>query len=225
MKELSNKKLVQHCSRFPRDEEAWSEFIRRFDKRIRLVVYRAFKAKASPRDMALVEEHVQDRVQDVYEKLLEKNCRALQTFVVKNDASIYVYLGTIAQHVVINYFVREKGTQKRPNISSSLDALYENQHFNELFLDPSYSYTGPGADDNLNLETLQAEIESILNQYLRGKHKHRNLIIFKLYFYHEYKAKEIVDALPYSLSLKTVENIISHLKTVVRDGLSTHDAS
>ncbi len=157
--------------------------------------------------MASLEELVQDRVQEVYAKLLENDCRALQNFVGKNNDAIFVYLGTIAQNVVINYFVREKGTQKRPNISSSLDALYENQHFNELFLDPSYSYKAPSADDYLNLETLKADIEDILDQYLKGKNKNRNLIIFKLYFYHEYKASEIVDALPYSLSLKTVENM------------------
>lgn len=225
LEKLSNKRLVYLCAQYPRDEGAWSEFIRRFDQRIRLVVYRAFKEKASPRDMASIEEHVQDRVQEVYQKLLENQCRALNNYVGKNEDSIFLYLGTIAQHVVVNYFVREKATQKRPNISSTISPKHENQNFRELVQDPNYPSHIPEADDDLNLEDLEAEIESILNHYLRGRHKQRNLIIFKLYFYHEYKASEIVEALPYSLSLKTVENIISHLKKIVQDGLINRNVS
>jgi len=192
--------------------------VRRFDESIKKYAFRECCNKISSREKKQLPEIIQDRIGEVYCKLVAKEHKALKDFVGKNENSFYVYLAIITRNTVINWVFREKKTQSRPNIEKSIDDSDENT---------------PNADRNINISTgtpdiIQhfdhqhkiGEIETILNFYLRGKNKCRNKLIFKMHFYDGLTAQEIVDGLPYSMTLKTVQNILSNLKKVVQEGLA-----
>ncbi|MBN1478871.1 sigma-70 family RNA polymerase sigma factor [candidate division KSB1 bacterium] len=191
--------------------------MRRFDEHIKLCALRECRRSISNREKKQLPEIVQDRASEVYAKLVSDNNKALKNFVGLGENSIFVYLAVITRNVVKNWFIREKGTQKRPLIDISLDDSCENSSLERGFGKTSNS---PEVMDVLQYEERKNEIEKILNSYLRGKNRGRNKLIFKMYFYEDFSANEIVKSLPYPLTLKTVENILSHLKKVVQNGLT-----
>jgi len=215
---LSNLNLVKECAIYPPNESAWREFVRRFDETIKNYAFRECHNKISSREIKQLSEIIQDRIGEVYGKLVAKEHKALKDFRGHNENSIYRYLAIMTRNTVINWVFREKKTQSRPNIDKSIDDSDENT---------------PNSDRNINISTgtpaiIQqfdyqhkiGEIEAILNSFLRGKNKCRNKLIFQMHFYEGLTAQEIVDGLPYSMTLKTVQNILSNLKKIIQEGLA-----
>lgn len=216
---FSNRHLVKACTNTPPDENAWREFVRRFDEHINRCAARECRQNITTREKNQLADIVQDRIGEVYAKLVADNYKALKSFVGLSENSIFVYLAVITRNVTRNWLIREKATQKRPPIDQSLDESHENIAFLERRA-AGFSNM-PEIIDLMSYEERKKEIDSILHAYLKGKNKVRNKLIFKMYFFEGFSAKEIVDGLPYSLTLKTVENILSHLKKIVQNRLSS----
>ncbi len=214
---LSINELIKLCANYPPDERAWREFIRRFEEHIKFYALRELRNKISDREQKQLPEIVQDRVSEVYTKLVDKQHKALKNFIGLHDNAFYVYLATITRNIVINWVVREKKTQSRPNIEKSLDSDERADGSNLRLL---IGHVGPEIEVEINIDHLKYKIEVILDSYLRGKQRDRNKLIFKLHFYEELTPDEILHALPRAMTLKTVQNIIANLKKIVRDGLS-----
>ena len=74
-------------------------------------------------------------------------------------------------------------------------------------------------EDDFCALLLKEDIEHILNNSLTSKDRARNKIIFKLYFYECFTPDEIAEILGLSISAKTVSNIVSRLKNILREEL------
>jgi RNA polymerase sigma factor (sigma-70 family) len=209
------------CAENPPDENAWREFIQRFEKNIQFYALRECRNKISSHEKKQLPEIVQDRVSEVYAKLVDKQHKALKNFKGQHENAIFVYLATITRNIVINWVIKEKKTQSRPIISGSLD----DDSSNGSFLQDLLGHTDPEVVGDIDLDDLKQKIELILDTYLRGKNRDRNKLIFKLHFYEELTPDEILQALPHDLTLKTVQNIIANLKKIIRDGLTGGIAS
>lgn len=215
---LTNCQLIKECAKYPAIESAWREFYGRFNETIHFYALRECRNSISSREKKQLVEIVQDRVSEVYTKLVAKEHKALKDFIGQNENSIYAYLGVSTRRIVINWVIKEKKTQSRPTIDKSIDDDDENS----IEQDRDIMLATPRSEisDKINLDHTKHDIETILDAFLRGKNKDRNKLIFKLHFYEDLTAEEVLQALPYKMTLKTVQNIIANLKRIVRAGLS-----
>src|SRR2546422_8662693 len=108
--------LLERCQRRPPDEEAWREFIRRYDPSIRTNVAKTLQTRAAhERRPQLTSDQLDDLVQLVYMRLIAGHCRALKQFSGKHENSIYQYLAIISLNVVRDHF-RGTNALKRPRV-------------------------------------------------------------------------------------------------------------
>lgn len=209
VKKLTNNELVNLCAQNPRNRSAWLEFYSRFDERIWLVICRECKEKGLYENTPQFHQIVQDLVQDVYVKLVEKNCKALKAFVGVSENSIFTYIGIIAKNVVRNYLIK-RGAQKRPSIKKTID---------EALLSQDLEYAFATVEEEFTLEIRKEEIEHILENSIKGRDKERNKLIFNLYFYEGFSPEEIAAQFDFALSAKRIGNIISDIKQELRKEL------
>ena len=126
---LKSNELIQFCARHPNHKLAWAEFYNRFDKTIWLFVYRECIRRGITKGSDQFEQIVQDLVQDVYIKLVEKNCKALYNFIGASENSIFTYLAIIIKNVVLNHVIsmsvqKRKSKKKSMNIGEDISMIF-----------------------------------------------------------------------------------------------------
>jgi DNA-directed RNA polymerase specialized sigma24 family protein len=94
----SSTELVRACLG-SKDEEAWAEFIRRFQVVIAAAVLRTARHWGEP-----LRPQLDDLIQDTYLKLFENNSRLLRSFKPRHEDSIYGFLKVVAANVVHDHF-------------------------------------------------------------------------------------------------------------------------
>jgi RNA polymerase sigma factor (sigma-70 family) len=219
LKEISHSELVDLCSQESSDRNAWTEFCSRYDLHIWTVITRECKEKNMFENFSQSKQAVNDLVQEVYVKLVDKDNKALKEFHGRYENSIYLYLGTIAKNVVRNHVVK-MGAQKRPPISSSLnDTVMISADGDEIQIADQIESKQDNIEEKISIEMLQKEIDNILEKFLKGRTKTRNKIIFKLNFYEGYTAQEIVSHFNYEMSESRVNNILTDIKKLLRNKL------
>jgi RNA polymerase sigma factor (sigma-70 family) len=224
-KTLTHTNLVKLCAETPRNEQAWREFYSRFDNHIRLMLLRECRQKHFSKDKSQFEEIFADLVQDVYMKLVQKNCKALREYKASTENSIYTYLTVIARNAVRGYLTKESA-KKRPTNLASLDApLASSPDDGELRLIDIIQSTDPGPDANLDAESQKQEIENLLDKVLTGKSKARDKLIFKLYWFEKLSPEQISAHCGIQLSPKRVINILSGIKKRLPAGRQTIEFS
>ncbi len=207
LKILSNTNLVKLCAQEPTNERVWMEFYARFDDHIRLMIDRECRQKQLPIDKVF-----DDLVQDVYLRLVQKNCKALWDYKAATENSIYSYLAVIAHSVVCGYLIKE-GAQKRPRHLSSLEApVAGTPEDGELRLIDTLASPDPGPDAELDKASERQEIRQLLNQIITGKTKARDQLIFMLYWFEKFSPEQIAAHCGIELSPKRIINIISAIK-------------
>lgn len=211
-KTFANTKLIELCAEAPRNEQAWAEFCARFDDHIRLMILRECREKHLSKDKSQFEEIFDDLVQDVYFKLVQKNCKALGEYKASTENAIYAYLAIIARNVVRGHLTKE-GAKKRRARLVSLEAPAANSlEDGELRVIDTIPAPDPGPDANLDRESEKQELASLLDKILTGKSKARDKLIFKLYWFEKFSPEQITAYCGIQLSPKRVINILSGIK-------------
>lgn len=219
IKRLTNTELVKLCAQEPGNRKVWVEFYSRFDERIWLAIYRECREKGFTENRSQFHQTVQDLVQDVYLRLVDKNCKALRDFIGVSENSIFTYLGIIAKNVVRNYLTK-KGAQKRLSIEKSIDeVILISEESGEVFIKDVLKSTYIGAEEEFKPEICKEQIEDILDEFLKGKASARNKLIFKLHFYEGFSPEEITKQFGVKISSKRVRNLISEIKKKLRKEL------
>jgi RNA polymerase sigma factor (sigma-70 family) len=221
---LKNTELVKHCANDPTNNEAWLEFISRYEKRIYNTITQECKKSELNNYCFQFIETVKDLVQDVYLKILENDCKALKKFRGDSENSIYSYLNIIAKNVVKNYITKMQA-QKRPQIEKSLDDINilteadgEAQRNNKI--NPGIFST----EQEVTLKILKEEIDYCLAKTLTGKDRTRNKFIYRLYLYDGLSPKEIALLFDFHISRKRIANIIydSKRKLIKKLSIAKH---
>ncbi|MBN1996342.1 sigma-70 family RNA polymerase sigma factor [candidate division KSB1 bacterium] len=197
---------MQQCGRQPDNRLAWLEFCKRFDDHIWLVLYRESRTKKIFKTTLAGKQILSDLVQDVYLKLLAKDCRALKDFKGAHEHSIFTYLAVIAKNVINNYLVK-MNAQKRPKINGSINDISPQSQTPKEYESPQ-----PHTDHAISYNELLNEIDSLLDDILKGKDRERNKLIFHLFFYEGFSADEISTMPPINLSSKRISNLVSETK-------------
>lgn len=207
-KNSSNTELARFCAKEPRNQQAWTAFYTRFDEHIRLMLARECRRKNLN-----VANLLDDFTQNVYRRLVQKDCKALRDYEARTDGSIYKYLAVIAHSVVCEHWAWIKA-KKRDGREVSLDAPVPNlpAEGDFLRLGDIIRSEGPDPDDDLISESERQEVEQLLDKILPAKSKERDKMIFKLYFYEGFSAAQIAEVCGTLLSEKRISNIITDIK-------------
>jgi RNA polymerase sigma factor (sigma-70 family) len=208
LKSLSNTKLVKLCAKEPSNQQAWTEFHARFHEHIRLT-----SARECCRKNLNAASLLDDLVQNVYLRLVQKNCKALWDYEGRSDNAIYKYLAVIAHSAVGEYWTRIRA-QKRYAKEVSLEVPVsgfpdEGEPFR---LSDTIRNPDPDPDDALIRESERQEIEQRLDEILPEKSKDRDKFIFKLHFYKDFSPAQIAEQCGIPLSEKRIGNIITDIK-------------
>ena len=198
--ELSSSELVKACAG-SKNEEAWAEFIRRFQTVIAITVMRISRRWGEPSCQQL-----DDLTQDTYLKLCENDSQLLRSFRPLSEGSIYRFLKVVATNVVHDRF---KSAWAAKRGASRTDAMGE-----PVRIDPK---TANGRSFDAVLQRLQLEqVDRILMQVTTGKDQKRNRTIFWLRHRQGLTSSEIASIPLIGLTTEGVESVLMRLATVIR---------
>jgi RNA polymerase sigma factor (sigma-70 family) len=212
LKTLTHTRLIKLCAEEPRNERAWTEFCKRFDDRIRLIILRECQQKHLTRDKSQYGEIFEDLVQDVYVKLVQGNCKALREYKASAENAIYTYLAIIARNAVRGYFTKENAIKRRARLASLETPVAASSDEGEMQLGDTIRSLDPAPDANLEQESQEQEIENLLDKILKGKNKARDKLICKLFWFEKLSPEEISAHYGIRLSPKRIINILSGIK-------------
>lgn len=204
---LSSSELVRACAG-SKDEEAWREFIARFQAVIAAAVLRTARRWGEPSNSQL-----DDLIQDTYLKLCEDDSRLLRSFQPRCEGSIYGFLKLVAANVVHDRF---KSALAAKRGAAQTEAIVE-----PLQLDPK---TADERSFDAVSQRLQLEqVDKILTQVTGGKDQERKRRIFWLRHRQGFTASEIAAIPSIGLTTEGVESVLMRLVVMIRGHITGSD--
>lgn len=200
---LPAQELVRVCLA-SEDEEAWAEFVRRFQPLIAAVAFKTSR-RFQPPSPSLVD----DLVHDTYVKLFEDDCKALRNFEFQHENALFGFLRVIASNVTQDYW-RKKLSEKRGS-GKGEESLGENEEFFRKAKSP----------DRSESEVLRREIKQALEKLFPGPGHARDRAIFEFYYEQGYTAREISELPMIKLTIKEVENVLLRIIRMIRSDFSS----
>jgi RNA polymerase sigma-70 factor, ECF subfamily len=206
---VSANDLARACSESG-TEEAWQEFVRRFQRPIALAVLRTARCWGSQSSAV-----VDDLVQETFLRLCADDCRLLKSFVPRGPESIFGYLRVIAANIAHDK-LRADRTLKR---GGSLSVHEHEPH------DLDSVFVNPGATEAIEKSLSLREIDQILVSFVPEVLTERDRTIFWLYFQQGFSAREIGAITTIGLTVKGVESSIHRTTLQVRSALQQRGSS
>ena len=216
VEKLNHKKLIEYIATHPRDEFAWREFLKRFDKHLCHSIFRACHRlcfQAGMRDIA-------DIAQDVYLRLLENDCARLKNFSGEHTYSIFRYLTIIALRIVYNRIAAGKAKRRIPlkKLTSIDFPVWSGQNENPVRLKDLL----PAENFSFFMQEFEDTLQSALHRVLKSRpYKRRDTFIFYLYFFEGHSPKKIARHPDVQLKPKSVSNILTALGKQVEQAIRT----
>jgi RNA polymerase sigma factor (sigma-70 family) len=222
-KRLSNRDLVGRLVDAAPEDAVWSEFVARFQRRIRLAVLRCFRTESQRNpglDTGSLHEAVIDLTQDVFVKLLESERRALSRFRGKSEHSIYTYLSTIAVNLVRDHFKRLRA-QKTPRATASLqNAVLHEDGADGLAYEQALVSEGAGPERFVASQELRERMAAAVAEGSPSSATGpRDRLIFRLYFIEGLTVGEIARSGGIDLSESGIEKCIRRIREVLKGNL------
>lgn len=223
LSDLSNGALLTRLVTAGPEDQAWLEFITRFQPRIRRLAYRAYSAEASRYsgvDASRPGEVIEDLTQDVFIRLIGAERRALAEFKGLNENSFYTYLQTIAINLVRDHFKKLRA-QRRPPAATSLDEPLRTPDgpAESATLGDHIPSHEPNPEEVAESQELQSRISSAVAESTASSISSRDRLIFRLYFIQGLTAEEITSARTIGLTKSGVEKRVRKIRLVIEDFL------
>ena len=197
---FSSTELVSACASL-KDEEAWAEFIRRFQVVIAAAVLRTARHWGEPSRPQL-----DDLIQDTYLKLCENDSRLLRSFRPRCEGSIYGFLKVVAENVVHDWF---KSALAAKRGAAQTEAITE-----PIQIDPKTA--DEGSFDAVSQRLQLERVDKILMKVTKGKDQVRNRTIFWLRHRLGLTASEIASIPSIGLNTEGVESVLMRLTVLIR---------
>ena len=201
MQDGEARKLIRRCAS-KRDVDTWAEFQDRFHRPLRSGVRRTlarFGARVS-------EDDHQDLIQETYFRLLEGEGRRLRSCRGEVEGAIAVYLGKVAESVVID-FLRGRSAAKRgagllvePR-SDQVSSLVEN------VVDPRRT-----PEEKLLLRERRARFLASCRRLVGKGTEKRDLLVLYLAFFEGCTSREICGRVGHGLRPSTVDSLIHRMR-------------
>jgi len=197
---LSCDELVRTCAE-SRNPEAWAEFVCRFEKPIRIAVWRVAQ-RYGKNDSALI----RDLVQDTFIKICDDNCRLLRHFKPSHQDAFFCMLSVTAANVARDHF--------RASHSGKRGSGQENFGLDEASI---FIVATSSGSDHMERQILLQELDKILCSICSEE---RDREIFWLHYRQGLAASHIAKIRHYGLTAKGVESILHRLRTQLRGKLA-----
>ncbi|HZI64888.1 MAG TPA: hypothetical protein VFE44_08910 [Thermoanaerobaculia bacterium] len=187
--------LLRQCAT-KTSEASWNELIRRFGRRLELGVRRGLRRAGLPAPPDRVEE----LLQEVYCRLLERGGRALARFQGVSEGEASAYLGRLAENVVLDW-VRSSVAQKRAA---------------QTVAEPEIAVRGlRAAGPSPEEETLLGECRRILLARCReaaGRRAARQLWVLRLALLEGWSSREIAAAARGRLRPGSIDSLVARVR-------------
>jgi len=218
---LPNRDLIAHLVEAGPEDPGWIEFLSRFERRVRLTVYRSFRIEAQHSPGADADpsgEIVRDLTQDVFLRLLDSERRALARFKGRSENSIYTYLNTIAVNLVRDHFKKLRA-QKTPPAPASLDAPVRaaEDSADAQKVGDRVASDRSGPEQSARARELQGRIAAVIR---RSGFPKRDRLVFRFYFLEGRTINEVAACRSVGLSASGVEKCIRRLRVAIQEELS-----
>jgi RNA polymerase sigma-70 factor (ECF subfamily) len=200
---VSANELARICSESTSDE-AWREFVRRFQRPIALAVLRTARCWGV-QSAALLD----DLVQETFLRLCADDCRLLKSFVPREPDSVIGYLKVVAANVTHDKLRADK-TLKRGGSLNRQDS--EPADLDAVFV-------ASGEAEAMDKSIRRREIDRALQSFVPHVLTERDRTVFWLYFEQGFSAREIGAIGSIGLSVKGVESSIHRATQQVREAL------
>jgi RNA polymerase sigma factor (sigma-70 family) len=188
--------LFRICTAGSRDDRAWDEFVLRFQPRLRAGVSRVLRRLDQP----ATPDHVDDLVQDVYCRLLE---RGVGSFRGESEGEVLTYLQRICDSVVVDR-LRGRAAAKRGGRARLVDLGEGDATLAEVVADGGTSPEG---------RCLHRELRGLLLDGCRrglgdGPWRERNLAIFELAVLDGWTSREIAEGFDWGLKAGSIDSVV-----------------
>lgn len=208
---LSHNQLIRHMASHPHDNQAWCEFVRRFQPYLIAVIKRECLKLGYQKGLTKID----DILHDVYLRLLKNECEAFRTFRGEQENAILAFLQTAAVRVVLNHLRYDKA-QKRPRMTDAIAHKRAADLF-DLFPDKN-------SEDEANRIVIELAILQCLKRIgKRLRHPERDIRIFVLYLFYGMNAESIAELPEINLSSQSVFRIIADIKANLGNCLNTEE--
>jgi RNA polymerase sigma factor (sigma-70 family) len=195
MKDARVVELFRICTTGSRDDRAWEEFVLRFQPRLRAGVARVLRRL----DQAATLDAVEDLVQDVYCRLLE---RGAGSFRGDSEGEVLNYLHRVCESVVVDR-LRGRATAKRGGRARFVELGESDGALVEVIADGGSS---PEARC-LNRE-LRGLFLDCCRGLMEGPWRERNLAIFELAVLDGWTSREIAQSFDCGLKTGSIDSVV-----------------
>jgi RNA polymerase sigma-70 factor (ECF subfamily) len=206
---VSANELASICSQTG-DEDAWREFVCRFQRPIALAVLRTARCW-NVHSPAIVD----DLVQETFLRLCVDDRRLLRNFVPREPDSIVGYLKVLAANVTHDRLRNEKALKR----GGSLHRQETEPADLDAFVPSS------GGFEAVDRAIRRNEIDQVLRSFIPDRLTDRDRSIFWLYFEQGFSAREIGQIASIGLTVKGVESSIHRSTQQVREALARPSAT
>lgn len=197
-----------HLCASSRDEEAWQEFVDRFDGHIRYKIVCTLHRL----DQAAERDEVEDLVQEVYCRILERGVRRRVRFRARTEAEVLAYLQRVCDSAVVDR-LRARATLKRGGRARFV-------HLSSSTAAGDSVETLADSQATPETELLGRELRSLLltscRRLSRGAFRERNLAIFRLAVLEGWSSREIADSFDWGLKAASVDSVVHRQRKKLR---------
>jgi RNA polymerase sigma factor (sigma-70 family) len=187
--------LLRQCASRA-NEASWNELIRRYGRRLELGVRRGLRRAG----MQAAPERVEELLQEVYCRLLERGGQALARFHGDSEGEASAYLGRLAENVVLDW-VRSSLAQKRAAHAAAESELLARRR----------RASGPSPEE----ATLLGECRRLLAARCReavGRHAARQLWVLRLALLEGWSSREIAAATHGELRPGSIDSLVARVR-------------
>jgi RNA polymerase sigma-70 factor (ECF subfamily) len=200
---VSANELARICGQTG-DNDAWREFVRRFQPPIALSVLRTARRWGIQSPSVL-----DDLVQETFFHLCDDNRRLLRSFSPREPDSVIGYLKVVAANVTHDK-LRADRTLKRGGALERFEV--EPNQLDSIFVSSR-------GEDVMEKSIRHKEIDQALRSFVPERLSERDRTIFWLYFEQGFSAREIGTIASIGLSVKGVESSIHRTTQHLREAL------
>jgi RNA polymerase sigma-70 factor (ECF subfamily) len=201
--ELSSAELVKACAG-SKDEEAWAEFVRRFQVVIAVAVLRTASHWGEPSRSQL-----DDLIQDTYLKLCENDNRLLRSFEPRHEDAIFGFLKVVSVNVVHDHF---KSALAAKRGAGQTEAITEPVEIHSKI-------TSADGFEAVSQRIQLEQIDKVLRQVTAGRDQPKKCMIFWLRHRQGLTASEIAAIPAIGLTTEGVESVLMRLAIMIRGHL------
>ena len=185
--------LFHRCAR-SQDDRAWESFVDCFGPRIRHGVHRALRRL----EEICGPEDVEDLVQDVYRRLLERVRRGRSSFRGETEGEVKRYLQRVCDSAVLDLSRSRRAAKRRAYIrvlaSANVERIVDRAATPEAAC--------------LRREA-RAELVRSCREVVSGPERERDLAIFKLAILDGWTSREIAEGCDFGLKTGSIDSVLS----------------